>query len=170
MMRLLLRAHDATVTLLAQAAAAVIVVVVAILYDVTLRNLGFQPPLWTLPLVEFGLLYCVMLMAPWLVRANGHIIIRSFTNALHATVRRILDRIVCAVCIVILGFLSWYALLLTVESFQRGDTYVAAISIPMPLMVGPAVVSYLLMLIEFARYLWTGTSLLDESKDAQDGF
>ena len=42
-----------------------------IVVDVSLRNLGMQPPAYTVALTEYSLLYMTMAAAPWLVRERG---------------------------------------------------------------------------------------------------
>ena len=64
---------------------------VMIVFDVTVRNLGFQPPPHTLTFTEYGLLYVTMLGAPGLVRTKGHVYIELVTAAVGRR-RQHLDR------------------------------------------------------------------------------
>ena len=45
-----------------------------IIFDVTLRNLGLQPPRATVAITEYALLYFTMFAAPYLVRTRGHVV------------------------------------------------------------------------------------------------
>ena len=50
-----------------------------IVVDVTLRNLGQQPPAYTVALTEYSLLYMTMAASPWLVRERAWIVVEVLT-------------------------------------------------------------------------------------------
>ena len=53
-----------------------------IVVDVSIRIVGLKPPLFTMAVVEYGLLWFTMLAAPWLVRIKGHVFIDAVTQFL----------------------------------------------------------------------------------------
>ena len=64
-MQPLIKAYDAVIVGLAVLAGAMVAAVfLAIIYDVSLRTAGFQPPFWTSALTEYALLYMTMIAAP----------------------------------------------------------------------------------------------------------
>ncbi len=134
-------------------------VLIAIITDVLIRNLGGQPPVWTLPFVEYSLLYITTLMAPWLVRTKGHIVVEALTSALPETVRNWLAHAVYLVCVLICLAFAWYALDLFMSAWIREEMDVRSITLPRTLLFAPMVVSFALMSIEFARYLFGSDSL-----------
>jgi TRAP-type C4-dicarboxylate transport system permease small subunit len=151
----LARAYRQFLAALAWLAGAVLTVMLAaILYDVIARNLGAQPPEATLPIVEFGLLYITMLTAPWLVRTRGHIIVEALTSQLPAAVHYPLAKAVYAVCTAICIAFAWYAAELALGAWQRGEMDERALAVPSWTLYAPAIVSFALMAIEFARYLF----------------
>lgn len=140
----------------------------SIIFDVTVRNLGGQPPAWTLPMVEYGLLYLTMLAAPWLVRTRGHIVVEALTSVMPRAARRVMEYLTYIGCIVICLLFAWYAADLFIESYQRGETDIRSIEIPRPVLFAPMVVSFILMAIEFLRYLVGPESLYTGKVGEQD--
>jgi C4-dicarboxylate transporter, DctQ subunit len=63
------------------AGAALVWLMVAIVWSVTMRNLGMQPHAWLFTSTEYGVFYMTMLGAPWLVRKRGHVHIELVTAA-----------------------------------------------------------------------------------------
>jgi len=149
------RAYGRCLEALAYLAGAILsVMLVAIIADVLVRNLGGRPPELTAPVIEFGLLYITMMTAPWLVRTKGHVIVEALTSALPPGVQHRLAKCVYAACIVICLLFAWYAGDLMVGAWIRGEMDERALSVPREYVYLPAVVSFFLMAIEFARYLF----------------
>ncbi len=164
------RVYSAALRALAVLASALLAaILISIIFDVTIRNLGGQPPAWTLPMVEYGLLYLTMLAAPWLVRTRGHIVVEALTSVMPRPVRRVMEYITYTGCIVICVLFAWYAADLFIESYQRGETDIRSIEIPRVFLFAPMVVSFVLMAIEFIRYLVGPDSLYTGKIGEQDG-
>jgi C4-dicarboxylate transporter, DctQ subunit len=126
---------------------------ISILTDVTLRDVGLGPPAWTLPLVEYALLYMTMMMAPWLVRQKGHIVVEAFTSMMPKAFFRWWAKFVYLACVVICLLFAWYALSLMIDAYQTNDIDIRSIEIPRIYLFLPMVVGFVMMAIEFARYL-----------------
>jgi C4-dicarboxylate transporter, DctQ subunit len=128
--RALARLHRRLITLLAGLAGALLALMaLAIVLDVVVRNLGFQPPGHTLALTEYGLLYITMLAAPWLVR------------------------LVAALCILTCAVIGWYGLEVTLGHYRRGAMDVRSFDLPRWLLTASVPLSFGLMALEFARFL-----------------
>lgn len=125
----------------------------AIVADVILRNLGFQPPGHTFTLTEYSLLYVTMLAAPWLVREKGHVHIELITAALSPRARFWLTRVVYALCVLTCALIFWVGLEVTIAHYQRGVTDVRSFDMPRWLLTASIPLSFGLMTIEFVRYL-----------------
>ena len=126
---------------------------VAIVADVVVRNLGFQPPAHTLSLTEYGLLYVTMLAAPWLVREKGHVHIELLTAALSARARFWLTRVVYLLCVLTCAVIFWFALQVTIDQWRRAVIDVRSFDMPRWLLTASMPLSFGLMAIEFGRYL-----------------
>jgi TRAP-type C4-dicarboxylate transport system permease small subunit len=129
------------------------VIAVMIVYDVTIRNLGFQPPPHTLTLTEYCLLYVLMLGAPWLVRVKGHVYIELLSAAVPAAVGRWMARLVYLLCVVTCAIICWYAADATLVAFRRGDIDVRSFDMPRWALLAVMPLSFFLMAVEFARFL-----------------
>ncbi|MCG8689664.1 MAG: TRAP transporter small permease [Minwuiales bacterium] len=126
---------------------------VMIVFDVTVRNLGFQPPPHTLTFTEYGLLYVTMLGAPWLVRTKGHVYIELVTAAVGPRVRAVMSRLVALLCLVVCATLCYYAAGSTWIDFQRGDMDIRSYDMPRWILMACMPLGFGLMSVEFARYL-----------------
>lgn len=159
-MRLLVRAYDGLVSLMALVAAGMLVwLMVSILVSVTMRNLGLQPMAWLFTSSEYALLYMTMLGAPWLVRRKGHVHIELVTAALPPRARRLLSRAVSLGCVIVCAILTWKGIDLVQTNIARMDFDVRAYFFPRWLLTIAFPVSFGLMAIEFARFAF-GRELL----------
>jgi TRAP-type C4-dicarboxylate transport system permease small subunit len=102
----------------------------AIVADVVLRNLGFQPPGHTFTLTEYSLLYVTMLAAPWLVREKGHVHIELLTAAVSPRTRFWLTRVVYVLCVVTCVVIFYFALEVTIDQWRRGVIDVRSFDMP----------------------------------------
>jgi C4-dicarboxylate transporter, DctQ subunit len=125
----------------------------AIVIDVVVRNLGFQPPAHTLTLTEYGLLYVTMLAAPWLVREKGHVHIELLTAAVSPRTRFWLTRVVYALCVLTCVVVFYFALEVTISHYQRHVIDVRSFDMPRWLLTASIPLSFGLMIIEFGRFL-----------------
>lgn len=163
-MRHLIRAYDALVSLAALVAAAMLVwLMMAIVVSVSLRNLGMQPWAWLFTSTEYGLLYLTMLGAPWLVRERGHVHIELLTAALPRMARRTLSRLIAAGCVAVCALLAWKGAELVATNIARNDMDVRAYYFPRWILTLAFPVSFGLMAVEFARFVF-GAEVLHSGK------
>jgi C4-dicarboxylate transporter, DctQ subunit len=125
----------------------------AIVVEVLMRNLGWQPPAHTLTLTEYGLLYITMLGAPWLVREKGHVHIELVTAAVGPRTRFWLTRVVYALCVLTCAVIFWFSLEVTIDHYQRHVIDVRSFDMPRWLLTASMPLSFGLMTIEFGRFL-----------------
>ncbi len=153
-MRPLVDAYNWWLALLPKVARVILTLaLISILTDVTLRDIGEDPPAWTLPLVEYALLYMTMMMSPWLVRQKGHIVVEAFTSLMPQGFFRWWAKFVYLACVVICLLLAYYALSLTIDAYVTDDIDIRSIEIPRIYLFLPMVIGFVMMAIEFARYL-----------------
>lgn len=151
----LLRLYNLLVDFMALVAAAALVwLMVAIVWSVTMRNLGLQPHAWLFTSTEYGILYMTMLGAPWLVRRRGHVHIELVTATLPDRLREIVSRVVALGCVVICAYLAWRGLLLVQTNIARMDFDVRAYFFPRWLLTISFPISFGLMAVEFARFVF----------------
>jgi len=124
-----------------------------IVLDVTLRILGFAPPTITIAVVEYILLYFTILAAPWLVRQKGHVFIDAVTQFLPPLVKKLLAKAVYVVCICSALIFCWHSLGLLIETYTEGMLDVRGIDMPQWLLFAPMPLCFLLVAVEFGRFL-----------------
>ena len=124
-----------------------------IVFDVSVRLVGISPPAHTIAMVEYFLLYFTMLAAPWLVRIKGHVFIDAVTQFLPRQVKWVVAKIVYAVCIC--SSLTFFVISaqLLIAAIESGNLDVRGVDMILWTLYAPMPLSFLLVAIEFGRYL-----------------
>jgi C4-dicarboxylate transporter DctQ subunit len=125
----------------------------SIIFDVTVRQLGFQPPEWAVPLSEYLLLYSTLLASPWLLREKGHVFIDLLIAHLRGSPRRWLERIIYVVCAAACMIVAIFAAHAAFAEFSADTMDVRAILVPKWMLFAPLAIGFLMMAIEFLRFL-----------------
>ena len=141
-----------------------------IVYDVVARNLGGQPPASTVALTEYAMLYFTMAAAPWLVRTKGHIVVEVVYQRFSASTRRVLDRIILVLCVLVSLTFAALAGVLMIEAIQNGEMEIRSLDAPRWVLFAPLTAGFLLMAIEFARLLFGGDNVFASQTDRQETF
>jgi TRAP-type C4-dicarboxylate transport system permease small subunit len=161
LIRLAVKAYDAVLYGMAWCAGFLIAaMMVVITVDVVLRNLGFQSWAHFFTFTEYALLVVPCLGAPWLVREKGHIYVEILLMHLRPRPRRWLTRGIGLACIGICLVIAWYGFEVTLTDFLRAERDVRSFDMPRWLVVGWIPLSFLMMAIEFGRFLWRGEDFL----------
>jgi TRAP-type C4-dicarboxylate transport system permease small subunit len=154
------RAYRFLVDAMAVVAGAMLVwLMISVVISVAMRNAGLQPFAWLFTSAEYGILYLTMLGAPWLVRERGHVHIELVTSALPGPLQRVVSRGVAALCVIVCAFLAWKGAELFLTNIERNDFDVRAYFYPRWLLTVTLPVSFGLMAVEFARFVF-GAELL----------
>ena len=124
-----------------------------IVIDVSIRTIGFTPPLFTSSVVEYALLYIAMFSAPWLVRQKGHVAIEALVTQLPPSIREPLAKVVYFVCCVVSLYFAYLSVELFVEAWVSGNLDVRGIDMPYWLQFLPMPFGYGLVGLEFLMYL-----------------
>ena len=124
-----------------------------IVVDVTMRIVGLKPPLFTIAVVEYILLWFAMLAAPWLVRIKGHVFIDAVTQFLPALIKTIIAKSVYSICIVSSLIYCFHAAGLLREAWVKDMVDVRSIDMPVWILFGPMPFCFFFVAVEFARYL-----------------
>lgn len=126
---------------------------VMIVVDVTMRIVGLKPPLFTIAVVEYILLWFAMLAAPWLVRIKGHVFIDAVTQFLPKLVKTVVAKIVYSICIVSSSIYCIHAAGLLREAWVKEMIDVRSIDMPQWILYAPMPVCFFFVATEFARFL-----------------
>ena len=124
-----------------------------IVVDVTMRIFGLKPPLFTIAVVEYILLWFAMLAAPWLVRIKGHVFIDAITQFLPSAIKNVVAKIVYSICIVSSSIYCYHAMELFLVAWGQDQVDVRSIDMPLWLLFCPMPLCFFFVAAEFARYL-----------------
>jgi C4-dicarboxylate transporter DctQ subunit len=159
--------YDALVIGLAAAAGAVLFFVFgAIVYDVTLRSIGFQPPDWTSAITEYSMLVATLAAGPWLVRTNGHVAVESLTILLPRRMRSAIAIFTTILCVALCTVIGWYSAELTSQFVASGALDIRSIDLPKWILTGTLSVGFFLMAIEFIRGLLVSRPSSESPRDS----
>jgi TRAP-type C4-dicarboxylate transport system permease small subunit len=138
---------------------------VTICVDVLLRNLGYQSSAHFFTFTEYALLMVPCMGAPWLVREKGHIYVEILLMAFGRKVRARMTMAIGVVCIALCLVLAWYGFGITWQNFVQAEKDVRSLDMPRWMVVMWIPLAFLLMAVEFARFLWRRESFLAPMAD-----
>lgn len=139
-----------------------------IVSDVLVRMSGFQTWQASSVLAEYGLLWFTMLAAPWLLRNKAHVFIDAITQFLPATAQLILAKFVYLTCAFFSLVVFYYSLRLMIDAIAEGQIDVRAVDMPLWTLIAPIPLCFLLIAIEFLRFLLGFDSMYGSRTDVKE--
>jgi C4-dicarboxylate transporter DctQ subunit len=165
-MRYVARGYDAVLYGMAYLAGLLMVGMMAtITLDVVLRNLGYQSSAHFFTFTEYALLIVPCLGAPWLAREKGHIYVEILLMSLPARTRARLTMLIGAICIAVCLVIAWYGFEVALRDYLQNEKDVRSMDFPRWMVVGFIPLSFFMMAIEFARFLWRRENFLAPLSD-----
>jgi C4-dicarboxylate transporter DctQ subunit len=156
-----IKTYDAVILGMAAFAAILMAAMMAVIcVDVVLRNLGYQSSAHFFTFTEYALLMVPCLGAPWLVREKGHIYVEFLLMSLGPKARWRLTMAIGLACIAVCLVLAWYGFGITLQDYARAEKDVRSLDMPRWMIVMWIPVAFLMMAVEFARFLWRRESFL----------
>jgi TRAP-type C4-dicarboxylate transport system permease small subunit len=131
----------------------IFIVFILIVSDVLIRLVGLKPWLYSSVLVEYGLLWFTMLAAPWLARTKGHVFIDAITQLLPPAAQRVIAKFTYLVCVATSLAFSFYSFRLLLSAIAGHEIDTRAIDMPMWTLLAPLPPCFLMVGIEFVRFL-----------------
>jgi len=125
----------------------------AITFDVVLRNLGYQSSAHLFTFTEYALLLVPCLGAPWLVREKGHVHVEILFMYLRPRQRKVLITLIGVLCFAVCLVLAWYGAEVTWHDYVGNEKDVRSLDMPRWMIVGFIPLSFLMMAIEFLRFV-----------------
>jgi len=160
-LRLLAKGYDAVVYGMAIVAAFLMAAMMVIItLDVIFRNLGYQSSSHFFTFTEYALLIVPCLGAPWLAREKGHIYVEILLNSLPPAARRVMTWAIGLFCIAVCLTIAWYGLQVTINDYLQAEKDVRSLDMPRWMLVLWIPLSFLMMALEFARFLWRRENFL----------
>ena len=165
-MKYVVKVYDAVLYGMAGVAAFLMAaMMVVITLDVILRNLGYQSSAHFFTFTEYALLIVPCMGAPWLAREKGHIyveiLLMSMTERMRARFTMLIGLICVAVCLVI----AWYGFDVALRDYLQNEKDVRSLDMPRWMVVGWIPLSFLMMAVEFARFVWRRENFLAPLSD-----
>jgi TRAP-type C4-dicarboxylate transport system permease small subunit len=133
---------------------------VVITLDVVLRNIGYQSSAHFFTFTEYALLIVPCLGAPWLAREKGHIYVEILLTSFPDRVRHRITMLVGVICVAVCLVIAWFGFQVALNDFLLDEKDVRSMDMPRWLIVGWIPVSFLMMAIEFARFVWRRENFL----------
>ena len=143
---------------------------VSIIYDVTVRNIGMQPPSWTVTVTEYILLYVALLGAPYMVHHKGHILVEALIENVPNKVHYVMEKFSYLVCLGLCLLLAWYGGKQTWESWITHDMDYRAFDMPRWILDITLPLGFFFSAIEFLRYMVGRDTLYNVAAQDKDAF
>ncbi len=161
-----MKVYDAAIYGMAALAAFLMAaMMVVICLDVVLRNLGYQSSAHFFTFTEYALLMVPCMGAPWLVREKGHIYVEILLMSLGPRLRARMTMAIGLACIALCLTLAWYGFGITFKDFANAEKDVRSLDMPRWMVVMWIPLSFFLMAVEFARFLWRRENFLAPMSD-----
>ena len=165
-MRLLAKGYDAVVYGMAIVAAFLMAAMMVIItLDVIFRNLGYQSSAHFFTFTEYALLIVPCLGAPWLAREKGHIYVEIMLNSLPPRGKAAMTWLIGLFCIAVCLTIAWYGLQVTISDYLQAEKDVRSLDMPRWMLVFWIPLSFLMMALEFVRFLWRRENFLAPLSD-----
>ena len=160
-MKQVVKVYDAVIYGMAGLAAFLMAaMMIVICLDVVLRNLGYQSSAHFFTFTEYALLMVPCMGAPWLVREKGHIYVEILLMSLAPRARSWMTVAIGLACIALCLVLAWYGFGITLQNFLQAEKDVRSLDMPRWMIVMWIPLSFFLMAVEFARFLWRRENFL----------
>ena len=169
-MQTLAKVHDGLINFLKIISGVIVMAIfILIVLDVLLPLINVQPWEGTLGVVEYGLLWFTVLAAPWLARVKGHVFIDAVAELLPSGVKKVTSKIAYLIAITGSLMLAYYSYELLVESYLDDNIDERSIELMLWWIYAPMPISFLLVAIEFMRYLLGFDDMYGSRTDVKEG-
>jgi TRAP-type C4-dicarboxylate transport system permease small subunit len=138
---------------------------VVITLDVILRNLGYQSSAHFFTFTEYALLIVPCMGAPWLAREKGHIYVEILLMSMTVRMRARFTMLIGLICIAVCLVIAWYGFDVALRDYLQNEKDVRSLDMPRWMVVGWIPLSFLMMAVEFARFVWRRENFLAPLSD-----
>ena len=165
-MKYVVKVYDAVLYGMAGVAAFLMAaMMVVITLDVILRNLGYQSSAHFFTFTEYALLIVPCLGAPWLAREKGHIYVEILLMSMSVRMRARFTMLIGLICVAVCLVIAWYGFDVALRDYLQNEKDVRSLDMPRWMVVGWIPLSFLMMAVEFARFVWRRENFLAPLSD-----
>jgi len=160
------KVYDAVLYGMAGVAAFLMAAMMAVItLDVILRNLGYQSSAHFFTFTEYALLIVPCMGAPWLAREKGHIYVEILLMSMSVRMRARFTMLIGLICVAVCLVIAWYGFDVALRDYLQNEKDVRSLDMPRWMVVGWIPLSFLMMAVEFARFLWRREDFLAPLSD-----
>lgn len=160
--------HGLIIALATLAALLIVFSVGLVVLNVASRTLGYGSFQATIATVEYILLYFTLFSAPYLLNTRGHVMVDMIIKNLVGLRRQVLEALIYLVGIAVCLIFLVVSVEIMRDALARGHFDERSIDLPYWLLYAGYPLTFGLLTIEFARYLFTSRSLYG-ADDANEG-
>lgn len=160
--------HGLIIALVTLAALLIVFSVGLVVLNVASRTLGYGSFQATIATVEYILLYFTLFSAPYLLNTRGHVMVDMIIKNLVGLRRQVLEALIYLVGIAVCLIFLVVSVEIMRDALARGHFDERSIDLPYWLLYAGYPLTFGLLTIEFARYLFTSRSLYG-ADDANEG-
>ncbi len=118
-------------------------------YDVIGRQFFSSPGPWAVELSEYIMLYLTFLLAPWVLRQDGHVRVDILVNRLGLRTRFLFSLVAGFAAAIACLVLFWFSLEVAVESYQRGVMLRKVLQVPQYVLLAIIPLGSLFLFLRF---------------------
>ena len=119
--------------------------------DITLRY-GFNMPLgWVKETSEYILVALGFLVAPWILKQDGHVKMDLVLNHLSSGAQRIMNMITSFLSMVVVLTVAWFSLRVTLDFYRTDLLTPSVLELPKWILMTPILLGAFLLAIRFMR-------------------
>lgn len=146
-----------------------LVVTCLVVFNALGRRTGYISITWASTVSEYILLMATTLAAPWILHKKGHIFITFIYDGLTKPARRVLEKLIYLLCIVLcLGFFA-FAFEGMLDAIYNDVSDIRAINIPGWVLYAMFLPGFAFMTIEFIIFLVGRDSMFHSSDQIEVG-
>ncbi len=118
-------------------------------YDVIGRQFFSSSAPWALELSEYIMLYLTFLLAPWVLRQDGHVRVDLLANRLGLRTQFFFSVITGLAAAIACLVLFWFSLEVVIESYQRGVMLRKVLNVPQYVLLAVIPLGSLFLFLRF---------------------
>ena len=125
--------------------------VLSVTYEIVMRYFLGKPTVWVVELTEHSMVYFTFLVAPWLLRQEGHVRMDMVLSRLRPGAQVVLNTITSSLGALVFLVVAWYGAKSTWDLWQTGFYIDTMLDIPVAYLVVVIPVCSFMLFIQFIR-------------------
>jgi C4-dicarboxylate transporter DctQ subunit len=136
--------------------------------DITLRYCFAMPLGWVKEISEYILVFLGFLVAPWILKQEGHVKMDLVLNHLSPKSQRIVNIITSVISMMVVLTVAWFSLRVIVDFYRTDLLTPSVLELPKWILMTPILLGALLLAIQFMRRAY-GFVRMGKTLDGREG-